>query len=278
MFTTAFEYPVSGTDRRGTLLITGGGWDGDVCTFEFGDGGTGMSGVVRCDWRASEPEIVLHDAGRDPRLAAWLLAQLRPRFAGFHTGAFAGVGDDAIAALYSGDYHVRQGYAVASPLEAARKARLAQLTVELTSPRKVLVAGCSAGECLRRFEALGVDAHGFDVAPDLLSFAYPDVAARVRVGRVEAIPFEHADGFDVLTALDVFEHVPEDRIDAMVGEFRRIGLRAIDGHVTLRPLSWWDAKLAPHFVRQRVHDVPPILDPARPDPTTFLRVWRAATR
>src|SRR5690606_16991268 len=106
----------------------------------------------------------------------------------------------------------------------------------------------------------GIDARGFDVCPDVAAHADPSVAPFLRSGPLAAIPYGPEDGLDTLLALDVFEHIPEHLLGPMVGEFARLGVRRIvtrialcefhlPGHVTLRPLSWWDRQLAPWFHR-----------------------------
>jgi hypothetical protein len=103
-----------------------------------------------------------------------------------------------------------------------------------------------------------------------------------------AHPFGADDGFDTLLALDVFEHIPEQQIGAMIGEFARLGVRRVvaqislcefqyAGHITLRPLSWWDRQLAPWFHRV----VPPnqceIAAAFDADPARYLRVYELAS-
>jgi hypothetical protein len=138
---------------------------------------------------------------------------------------------------------------------------------------------------VRQLRARGVDAHGFDLCADLDRIAYPEVRGCVRQGAVTAIPFGPDDGFDTLTAFDVFEHIPEDRIPAMVDEFARLGVRTVvaliaqsefqyKGHLTLRPLTWWDRALAPRFRRR--HDAHTLSTMARDfagDPAKYLAVY-----
>lgn len=157
---------------------------------------------------------------------------------------------------YDHDYMVRNNYCVNSP-EHARIARAqAHVIARVLGTRRALVAGCAAGEILRPLLALGVDAWGFDGAHELDQFVYPDVRERVLgfdVAQVGAFPFERAGGaFDTLVAIDLFEHVEEERVDAMLDgvseHFERLALvissnPAFPGHVCVKPFSWWRARL-----------------------------------
>lgn len=251
-------------DRHGApgrLIVRGGIWAGDECVFEFVETLRGTSGTARCDWRQPAPRIeVVHGDGNDPDVRAVLL-QLGELLLPFHSGAFAGVGDDALAQLYAGHYHADQNYSNGHQFETWYKGRIVDSITRLLAPAKVLDAGCSAGEVVRQLRARGVDAHGFDLCPDLATIAYPEVRPFVCEGSVTAIPFGPEHGFDTLTAFDVFEHIPEDRVPAMVDEFARLGVRRVvalialcefqyKGHLTLRPLTWWDRAFGPRFRRR----------------------------
>lgn len=283
MIEAAYEFhDASGSGR---LIVRGGIWCGDECVFEFVETLRGTSGTVRCDWREAAPRIeVRHGDGRDPAVRAVLL-QLGELLRPFHRDAFAGVGDEELAQLYAAPYHSDQNYSNDHPFEARYKARIVDSIVRLLAPRKLLDAGCSAGEVVRQLRARGVDAHGFDLCADLDRVAYPEVREFVRRGSVTTIPFGPDDGFDTLTALDVFEHIPEDRIPAMVAEFVRLGVRTVvaliaqcefqyKGHLTLRPLTWWDRLLGPRFRRR--HDAHTLSAMARSfdaDPGKYLAVY-----
>lgn len=290
MFETFYTYrdPESGQEQ--TLRLHGGLWVGEECVFEFSAPGRGMEGVVRADWREPGPRIELTSGSvRDPGDAA-VLAAVRELVRPFHTGAFADLDEAALADLYAAGYHQEMGYATGNDVEAQRKARIADLTVRLTRPRKVLVAGCSAGECVRQLRARGVEAFGFDVCEDLERIAYPQARPYLRRGSLTEIPFAAEDGFDVITAIDVFEHVPEHDVPRMVEELARLRPRYVvaliahceflyPGHVTLRPLSWWERALAPAFHRvpnRELDDPWPAVEPGSPDPTKLLRVFRAS--
>lgn len=244
----------------GLVVLRGGIWTGDECVFEFADTRLGVSGAIRCDWRKEGPASEVHYGDpEDPevrRLCATLAGLMMP----FHEGAFRGIADEDLDRLYSGDYHERQNYSTNSESESRFKAAVIDVLLGLLEPGKVLDAGCSAGEVVRQLRRRGIEAFGFDLCRNLDEIAYSEVRPFLRRGSATAIPFGPEDGFDTLLALDLFEHLPEDRILAVVAEIERLGIRRVVahiahcefqyvGHITLRPQSWWDRSLAPRFPR-----------------------------
>jgi trans-aconitate methyltransferase len=156
--------------------------------------------------------------------------------------------------------------------------------LDLALPGRVLHAGCGTGELVRELCVRGVDAHGFDHRADLEATALREVAPRLLRGAVDAIPFGPADRFETLVAIDLFEHVPEPQIAAMVAEFARLGVRRVvarqahgefhrPGHVTLRPLSWWDRRLSPWFHRRVPVGRCRMAAAFDGDPSRYLRVY-----
>lgn len=246
---------------RGRLRVRGGIWCGDECVFEFADTLFGMAGTARCNWRQAAPRLDVHTGDSSHQEARALLLQLSQLLLPFHSGAFRQVTDADLAALYAGDYHRSQNYATNSESETRFKRSFVELLLQLVPPGKMVDAGCSAGEVVRQLRQHGVGAWGFDLCGDLAQIAYPEVRPFLRQGDVTAIPFDADDGIDTLLAFDLFEHVPEHRLDAMVAEFERLGVRRViahialcefqyAGHITLRPLRWWDDRLRPTFARR----------------------------
>lgn len=197
-----------------------------------------------------------------------------------------------VASLYARSYHEERGYTAASDHEREIKDAHAEFIVRNTGARKVLVAGCSAGDLLLSLEQRGVEAWGFDISPDLDTLCIPSVRGRVRCGSMTDIPYGPTDGFDALVAVDVFEHVPHRSIQPMVRELDRLGaphlITLIDhvslrdpGHVTLMPLPWWRLQLRRAYElrseqRVRREGLPAVygLDPS--SRTHVLRVWDRA--
>lgn len=92
---------------------------------------------------------------------------------------------------------------------------------------QILDVGCGTGANLVMLGEFG-EAHGIDVSHDALSFCRERGLENVRHGAAEELPYE--DGtFDLVTALDVVEHLDDDA--AGLKEFRRV-LRS-DGRILL---------------------------------------------
>ncbi|MCO5164803.1 MAG: glycosyltransferase [Planctomycetes bacterium] len=222
------------------------------------------------------PELQVTLSGRLPALAARLLCLCDPEHgakvasllrAHVHTRCSGGDSAEgrpapplstlrAADVLYDHEYMRRNRYSVRSPEEARLKAVQAGLIRRVLSPRRALVAGCAAGELLLPLLAGGVDAWGFDAARDLEAFVYPEVRGRVvafDVARIHQFPFATTGGsFDTFVAIDLFEHIDEERVDSMLdgiaAHFERLALvisssPAFEGHVCVKPFPWWLAKL-----------------------------------
>lgn len=283
----AYDLPDPESGGTMPLILSGGLWNGDVFLYDFSLAPLGLGGRIECDWRQPGPRFQLEQGdGSTPRaqLALQAIARvLRPFFA----GSFVGITDEQLAQFYPGDYHVKSGYTDSQPnrIEAEFKAAIADMVVRTLRPKKVLDAGCAAGLLVREFHRRGVEAHGFDHCPDLARIAIPEVAGNLRRGGVTAIPYGPADGFDTLVCIDVFEHVPEDRVPQMVREIDRLGVKFLAlhivhtelehfGHITLRPLSWWDAQLGPTFRRAQSTGGPLLALPHPFDPRRILRIYQ----
>jgi ubiquinone/menaquinone biosynthesis C-methylase UbiE len=92
---------------------------------------------------------------------------------------------------------------------------------------KILDVGCGTGANLVMLGEFG-EAHGIDVSTDALSFCRERGLENVRHGAAEELPYED-ETFDLVTALDVVEHLDDDM--AGLKEFRRV-LRP-DGRILL---------------------------------------------
>ena len=83
---------------------------------------------------------------------------------------------------------------------------------------RILDVGCGTGANLKRLLQFG-DAEGVDISPDALAFCRERGLENVRLGAAEKLPYE--DGtFDLVTALDVVEHMDDDV--AGLREMRRV--------------------------------------------------------
>jgi SAM-dependent methyltransferase len=82
----------------------------------------------------------------------------------------------------------------------------------------VLDAGCGSGRNLDVLARYGA-ASGVDISPHAVAAAHARGHTDVRLGNVENIPFPD-DSFDLVTCLDVLEHMPDDR--RVLRELRRV--------------------------------------------------------
>ncbi len=73
---------------------------------------------------------------------------------------------------------------------------------------KILDVGCGTGANLMMLGDFG-EAHGIDVSYDAISFCRERGLDNVRHGAAEDLPYED-DTFDLVTALDVVEHLDDD--------------------------------------------------------------------
>jgi SAM-dependent methyltransferase len=79
-----------------------------------------------------------------------------------------------------------------------------------TRALRLLDIGCGAGGMLSHLQAFG-EAVGIDPSPAALEFARNSTGLDVRAGALpDALPFGPDDRFDVVTLLDVIEHVDDD--------------------------------------------------------------------
>lgn len=284
------RYPIRDDDsgREGILRLAGGIWTGDVCGFEFADTVYGLSGTATCDWREPRSRLWIDEGVPADPGAQSLLDRISTLLQPFHRGAFRHLTQQDVRRC-NGHGRALAAHSAFPPLpEPETRGLLLEQVLQLVQPQRVLDVGCSAGDVVRRLRQEGVDAHGFDVCNDVARHAGPATAAFLRTGALDSLPFARDDGFDTLLALDTFEHTPEHQIGAMVGEFARLGVRRViarislcefqyAGHVTLRPLSWWDRQLAPWFHRvvpPNQRDVAAAFDA---DPSRYLRVYELSS-
>ncbi|MFZ1994835.1 MAG: class I SAM-dependent methyltransferase [Solirubrobacteraceae bacterium] len=89
----------------------------------------------------------------------------------------------------------------------------------LPANARVLDAGCGSGRTLVELARYGGEVSGIELNTEAAELARGRGVGEVQVGRLEELPWDEAT-FDLITCLDVIEHVPDD-VTALV-ELRRV--------------------------------------------------------
>jgi SAM-dependent methyltransferase len=110
----------------------------------------------------------------------------------------------------------------------------------LPSPARILDAGCGSGRTLEELVDYGTVA-GLELNPDAAAVARDRGCGEVQEGRLEELPWP-SDSFDLITCLDVIEHVSDDR--AALQELRRVS----------RPGGWLLATVPAYQALWSYHD------------------------
>jgi SAM-dependent methyltransferase len=105
---------------------------------------------------------------------------------------------------------------------------------ELPASPRILDAGCGTGRNVVEFGALG-PTEGVDLSRQAVEFCHRRGLHGVREAAIEDLPFED-DGFDLVLATDVIEHLPEE--GPALTELRRVARP--DGRliVTVPAYNW----------------------------------------
>ncbi len=170
--------------------------------------------------RSSGGRRVMAVTGRELTEAAdrgLALAQARQAgIADTYGGSYFGEGRDA-----SGDRAGRSGYArydrIASNADIAGWLLWRNFRVS-----NALDVGCATGFLVEVLRERGIDAEGCDVSQFAVDHATPGAVGHIRVANLFAgLPW--ADGaFELVTALEILEHLPPDRVPAALAELRRV--------------------------------------------------------
>lgn len=251
---------VSHGGTKGNVELTFEEWHGTRINIAFRDRLYRNSGVIEFDGQTARSVINTFQPYSgllaDPQEFDGYFASILKTFAPMYTfGWSPGPGE---MVTYDAGYHEANNYTQGDPGEVAIKSVQAKIIAELAKPGKCVIAGCSNGELVRQCHAIGIDASGFDVIPNVQELAFPEVRAFLKHGSLTSIPYSQADGFDTLIAIDVLEHIPERDLPKMIDEWLRIGVRRLvllinlnqfwfPGHITLRPLDWWAGRFKAHF-------------------------------
>lgn len=187
---------------------------------------------------------------------------------------------------YAKDYFIKSHYSTDDSREKVIKDAQAEFIIRAIGPKKILVAGCAAGELVRALRKKGAEAWGFDISKDMKEIAYPEVKDYLKIGSFTGIPFGAEDHFSALIIIDVLEHIPLLDIGKVIEETGRLASEYLftiiahesifPGHITLLPLSWWRNRFKKyyHLVDMNVDTsgIPRVygLD----DPFNPIRIWK----
>lgn len=123
-------------------------------------------------------------------------------------------GESELQALYGGDYFRRWGIDSPGALARVRAAKedtyraLLEEARCIGPGRRLLDVGCAFGFLQGVAERLGLEAYGLDLNREAIAVARAEFGARVHCGPLDARAFPGLS-FDVVTLIDVLEHVPD---------------------------------------------------------------------
>jgi SAM-dependent methyltransferase len=136
--------------------------------------------------------------------------------------------------------------------------RVSKRVVEILHPETVLDVGCAMGIFVGNLRALGVDAEGVDHSEYAISKADPRAEGHLRVGDITE-PLEGR--WDLISAIEVLEHLPASQIDQAIANLCSVTDTILfssspddfnEGtHINVRPPSYWAALFASHGFHRR---------------------------
>lgn len=131
-------------------------------------------------------------------------------------GSYFGEGRDA-----TGDREGRSGYARYDRLSS--NADIAGwLLWRNFRVKRTLDVGCATGFLVEVLRERGMDASGCDLSPFAIDHAAPGAVGHIRVANLFAgLPWPDAT-FELVTALEILEHLPPDRVPEAVTELARV--------------------------------------------------------
>ncbi len=133
--------------------------------------------------------------------------------------------------------------------------RLADRIVDELAPQRVLDVGCALGLLVEALHARGVDAWGIDISDYAISQVHESVADRCFVsGVTEPLPEVISGDFDLVTCIEVAEHIPAEHGPASIARLAELGQRVLFSseptdyaeptHVNVLPPEDWSVLFA----------------------------------
>ena len=119
------------------------------------------------------------------------------------------------------------------------------------APQTVFDAGCALGLLVESLWDRGIETHGRDISAWAIEHARPDIRGFCSVGSIA----EPIDGqYDLLTCIEVLEHIPEPDALRAISEMAKVAPRILFSsspidfeeptHCNVRPISYWLARWA----------------------------------
>ncbi len=156
------------------------------------------------------------------------------------------------ASVYNKDYYDHYGSTSGVPYDRDQPVwqehfqAFAKTLIERYKPRTTLDVGCAKGFLVEQLRDQGVEAFGVDVSPYAISQVREDIRPHCRVANGK----EPLTGqYDLITCIEVAEHVPETEARIMVEEMCRHTDQVIfsstdDGfdeptHINIHPIEYW---------------------------------------
>lgn len=126
--------------------------------------------------------------------------------------------------IYNESYYRNYDIGIGSPVNYAENEQLnsffknlAKKIVEKFNPETVLDTGCALGLLVKELRALGVSAYGIDVSEYAVLNSVPEARPFCRVCSItEEFPNAFPRTFDLITNIEVMEHLSEDQCGAAI--------------------------------------------------------------
>lgn len=246
--------------KRGFFNLRVGEWEGACIKFYFDDQLFSNSGIIEFNAQVGSIQITKNHPYQEGLIPAGkekdYFSTLIKGFINYYTFGWSPTKEKLVC--YDGKYHEDNGYTAGQDNEVEIKTVQSKIIQRFVKDKKVLIAGCSAGELVRQCRHLNIQTYGFDIIKNIQSIAFPEIKEFVRTGSLTDIPFQQQDCFKTLVAIDVLEHIPEYDITKMVIEWNRLKIQQLillinlndagfPGHITLRPLEWWAEQWKDHY-------------------------------
>jgi 2-polyprenyl-3-methyl-5-hydroxy-6-metoxy-1,4-benzoquinol methylase len=153
--------------------------------------------------------------------------------------------------LYDADYYFNHlgstPYAYCEPWLSFFSA-VADALITRFSPRRVLDAGCAIGLLTKALQLRGVDAYGVDVSQYAIQVAGANGTRNCTRGGLE--DFRSDIEFDLVTCIEVFEHMSPEQSEAAVENLTLLTNTVVFSstssdfeeptHINVQPQEYWD--------------------------------------